>query len=111
MKLYIKFLGIYLRSAMQHKAAFFMMMLSQITTSLASLLIVYFLFDRFGQVDGFNFEEVLICYAVVLKAFSLHFAGWTCSRGCWATVNSTGCWCARAMKCFRCWPQPWSLAA
>ena len=71
MKLYIKFLGIHLRSAMQHKAAFFMMMLSQITTSLASLLIVYFLFDRFGQVDGFNFEEVLICYAVVLMAFSL----------------------------------------
>lgn len=71
MKLYLKFLGIHLRSAMQHKASFFMIMLGQLATSFSALLVVYFLLDRFGSVDGFTFEEVLICYSVVLMAFSL----------------------------------------
>ena len=71
MKLYFRYLGLHVKSAMQHKAAFFMLLGAQLFTSFAALLSVFWLFDRFGSVQGFGYEEVLICYSVVLMGFSL----------------------------------------
>lgn len=71
MRLYMRYLGIHLRSMMQYKASFYMLTLGQFLTTFSSLLVVYFLFSRFGAVKGFGLEEVLICYSVVLMAFSL----------------------------------------
>ena len=71
MKRYRRYLGIHLRSMMQYKASFYMLTLGQFLTAFSSLLVVYFLFSRFGAVKGFGLEEVLICYSVVLMAFSL----------------------------------------
>lgn len=71
MRLYMSFLSMHLRSAMQHKVSFLLTALGQMITSLSAMLVVYFLFNRFGEVEGFRFEEVLICYSVMLMAFSL----------------------------------------
>ena len=71
MKLYLRYLSIHLRSAMQYKASFFLTVFGQLLTSFSAFLSIYFLFDRFRQVDGFTFSEVLLCFAVVLMAFSL----------------------------------------
>ena len=43
----------------------------QFLVSFSALLGVSFLFDRFHTVDGFTFSEVLICFSIVLAAFSL----------------------------------------
>lgn len=32
---------------------------------------IYFLFQRFHQVKGYSYSEVLLCYAIVLMEFSL----------------------------------------
>lgn len=71
MKLYMKYLSIHLRSAMQHKGSFVMTVLGQLATSFSAVMVVMFLFQRFGTVKGFTLEQVLICYAVMLMAFSL----------------------------------------
>lgn len=71
MKLYMKYLSIHLRSAMQHKSSFVMTVLGQLATSFSAVMVVMFLFQRFGTVKGFTLEQVLICYAVMLMAFSL----------------------------------------
>jgi ABC-2 type transport system permease protein len=70
MKLYIRFFIIHLKSQMQYKASFFMTVAGQFLLSFSAFLGVYFMFERFGSVEGFEFSEVLLCFAVVLIAFS-----------------------------------------
>ena len=71
MKLYFKYLSMQLRSQMQYKASFFMTVLGQFLVSFTVFLEIWFLFSRFHSVEGFTFAEVLICFSVVLLAFSL----------------------------------------
>jgi ABC-2 type transport system permease protein len=71
MKLYFKYLGIHIKSLMQHKTSFFLTLIGQFLTAFSAFLGVYFMFQRFNQVDGFTFSEVLLCFAAVLMSFSL----------------------------------------
>ncbi len=60
----------HLRSAMQYKYSFFMTLVGQFMTSFSAFISIYILFLRFGNVDGYTFEEVLICYACVLFSYT-----------------------------------------
>lgn len=71
MKLYGRYLSMILKSRMQYKASFVMMSLGQFLVSFTAFLGVYFMFSRFNMVEGFTFSEVLICFSIVLMAFSL----------------------------------------
>lgn len=71
MRLYIKYISIHLKSQMQYKASFFLMIVGQLLLSFTVLLGLYFMMDRFKTVGGFTLEQVLLCFAVVLMAFSL----------------------------------------
>ena len=71
LKLYGTYFSIHLRSQMQHKASFFMTVFGQFLTSFSAFLAIRFMFLRFYAVDGFTYPEVLLCYAVMLMAFSL----------------------------------------
>ena len=71
MKLYFRYLSIHLKSQMQYKTSFFMTVLGQFITSLSAFLSIYFLMSRFYTVKDFSYNEVLLCFATVLMAFSL----------------------------------------
>ena len=68
--LYLKFVSIHLKSQMQYKTSFFLTILGQFLASFTALR-VWFMFERFPEVEGFTFPEVLLCVATVLLAFSL----------------------------------------
>lgn len=71
MILYLKYASIILRSQMQYKVSFCMSVIGQFLVSFTALLGIYFMFYRFRSVNGFTFPEVLLCFAVILTAFSL----------------------------------------
>lgn len=71
MSLYLKYFSIHIRSIMQYKVSFLLTSIGQFLTSFSVFLGIYFMFDRFNQVEGFTFNEVLICFSVVLMAFSI----------------------------------------
>lgn len=71
MKLYFHYLSILLKSRMEYKLSFLLTVLGQFLVSFTTFLGVYFMFDRFHSVMDFGFEEVLLCFSVVLMAFSL----------------------------------------
>jgi len=48
-----------------------MTIIGQFLVSFTSFLGVYFMFSRFNSVYGFAFSEVLLCFSVVLMAFSI----------------------------------------
>ncbi|MCL2593795.1 MAG: ABC-2 family transporter protein [Defluviitaleaceae bacterium] len=70
MKLYMKFFSIHLKSQMQYKVSFFLTALGQFLVSFTVFLGIYFMFSRFNEVEGFTFEQVLLCFAIVLVSFS-----------------------------------------
>ena len=71
LRLYLSYFSIHFRSQMQYKVSFSMTMLGQILTSFSTFLGIWFMFSRFHEVEGFVFPEVMLCFAVVLFAFSL----------------------------------------
>ncbi len=71
MKLYLHYLSMLLKSQLQYKMSFFMMFLGQFLVSFTTFLGVFFMFSRFHSVNGFAFSEILICFAIILMAFSI----------------------------------------
>ncbi|MCL2404976.1 MAG: ABC-2 family transporter protein [Defluviitaleaceae bacterium] len=71
MKLYAKFFMMHIKSQMQYKTSFAFTFVGQFFVAFTVFLGVYFLFLRFDAVDDFTYQEVLICFAVILLAFSL----------------------------------------
>ena len=69
MRLYFRYISMHFKSQMQYKVSFFFTALGQFLVSFATFLSVSFLFDRFDSVGGFTYEEVLICFAVMISAF------------------------------------------
>lgn len=70
-KLYMHYVSLNLRSAMQHKASFFLQIAGQMLTSMTTLLGIMFMFMRFHQVAGYTYSDMLVCYSVVVLQFSL----------------------------------------
>ncbi|MGB4660082.1 MAG: ABC-2 family transporter protein [Mobilitalea sp.] len=71
MKLYFKFFGIHLKSAMQYKISFLMTSIGQFLVSFNVFLGMYFMYVRFHEVKGYHFSEVLLCFATVLFSYTL----------------------------------------
>ncbi len=71
LKLYGKYFAIHLKSAMQFKGSFFTTLIAQFLTSFSVFLGISFMFQRFHRVADFSYEQVLLCYGVMLMGFSL----------------------------------------
>ncbi|MBJ6362258.1 ABC transporter permease [Paenibacillus sp. GCM10012307] len=71
MRLYWKYVWILFKSQMQYRASFWLLTLGQCLTPLAVFAGLYFLFERFGQIRGWSFPEVAVCFAVIHTAFAI----------------------------------------
>ena len=56
---------------MQYKVSFFITCFANVLVAFGGLVGIIFMFTRFNEVAGFTFEDALLCYAVMLAAFSL----------------------------------------
>ena len=70
-KLYFNYFAINIKSQMQYKLSFFMSALAQCVVSFSTFLGLYFMFARFNTVDGFTYEQALLCFSAMLMAFSV----------------------------------------
>lgn len=68
--LYLRYLSMLFKSRIQYKMSFLMTTLGQTLVSFTCFFEIYFMFDRFNTVDDYSFSEVLICFSIVLLAFS-----------------------------------------
>lgn len=71
MKLYLHYISIVLRGAMQYKTSFFLTVIGRFLVSFNGVLGVYFMFQRFHQVRGYRFGDVLLCFAIIQLDFAL----------------------------------------
>ena len=70
-RLYRHYISVIVRSKMQYKKSFFMYSLGTFLVSFNVFAGIFFMFRRFSNVKGFTYSEVLLCYSIVLMAFSL----------------------------------------
>lgn len=71
MKLYLKYFSMQLKSILEYRKTFIISCFGQTATSIFSLLAIMFLFNKFGNVNGYTFDEVLICFAISFLGFSI----------------------------------------
>lgn len=62
---------IHLKSVMEYKTSFLMTCIGQFLTSFNVFLGIFFMFQRFSSVEGFTYNEVLLCFGITLMEFSL----------------------------------------
>lgn len=70
-KLYGHYVMIHVRSMMQYKMSFLLSVLGQFLVSFNIFLGIFLMFQRFSNVEGFSYSEVLLCFSVMLMEFSL----------------------------------------
>lgn len=78
MKLYFRYLEVFLKSEMQYRASFVMLSIGQFFVIFSTFASVIFLFQKFGSLKGWNLYEVALCFAVIHIAFSISEC---CARG------------------------------
>lgn len=71
MSLYLKYFNIQVKSVMEYKTSFILTAVSQFMLSFNVFLGILFMFQRFQEIEGFRFSEVLLCFSIVLIQFSL----------------------------------------
>ena len=70
-RLYIRFLGISVRSQMQYRASFIMMSLGHLMVTAIEFIGILVLFDRFGSLRGWRLPEVAFLYGLVNVSFAV----------------------------------------
>lgn len=89
MRLYFRYIFILLKAQMQYRVSFWLLSLGQFLVPLSVFAGLYFLFERFGDIKGWHFFEVALCFSVVHMAFSISEC---CARGfdSFSSLVSTG---------------------
>ncbi len=71
MRLYRKYFAIHLKSEMQYRVSFFTTIIGQFLVSFSVFLGIHFMYQRFSNVKGYSYQDSLLCFSVVLLAFSM----------------------------------------
>jgi len=53
--LYLRYFSIQIKSMLEYRKDFIISIFSQFFASVSSFLSIYFLFDRFGNIEGYTF--------------------------------------------------------
>src|SRR5687767_13197353 len=70
MSLYFKYLSIMFKSQLQYRTSFWLLTAGQFFIPFTVFAGLYFMFERFGQLRGWSFFEVALCYGIIHMAFS-----------------------------------------
>ncbi|MFC5405241.1 ABC transporter permease [Cohnella soli] len=71
MRLFSKYLLILFKAQMQYRASFWLLSFGQFFIPFSVFAGLYFMFQRFGQIEGWQFHEVALCFGVIHMAFSI----------------------------------------
>lgn len=71
MRLYFHYMLMLFKSQMQYRTSFWLLSFGQFFVPLFGFASLYFLFDRFGHIKGWDFYEVALCFAVIHMAFAI----------------------------------------
>ncbi|MGO4545699.1 ABC transporter permease [Paenibacillus sp. 2TAB23] len=71
MKLYGKYIEVLFKSQMQYRTSFWLLAFGQFLIPFSVLAGLYFMFERFGQIKGWEFSEVALCFSIIHMSYAL----------------------------------------
>ena len=71
LRLYVRYLGISVRSQMQYRASFLMLAGAQVAIMCAEFVGIWALFQRFGSLRGWCLAEIALFYGLINVAFAI----------------------------------------
>jgi ABC-2 type transport system permease protein len=71
MSLYFKYLLILFKSQLQYRTSFWLLTFGQFFIPFSVFAGLYFLFARFGHLQGWNLFEAALCFGIIHMAFSI----------------------------------------
>jgi ABC-2 type transport system permease protein len=69
--LYLRLLGVSVRSQLQYRASFIMLALGQFLSTGGEFLAIWALFERFGSLKGWRLAEIALFYGIISIAFAI----------------------------------------
>ncbi len=72
MKIYVKALGMHLKSELEYRVNFILSFLSQILVFFTYYFVILSLFTKFSHIKGFSLWEVLLCFSIIQFGFSFN---------------------------------------
>ena len=70
MKLYFKFVLMFIKSEMEYKISFILSMLASTLGTLGTILGIVFLLQKFGAVGGWRLEEVMFITGIAIFGYT-----------------------------------------
>jgi len=71
MKLYFKFILMFIKSEMEYKISFFLSMIASTLGTLVTTLGIVFLLQKFGAVNGWSLEEVMLITGIATFGYTV----------------------------------------
>ncbi|WP_339208554.1 ABC-2 family transporter protein [Paenibacillus sp. FSL K6-3182] len=71
MRLFGKYILIMFKSQTQYLTSFWLLSLGQFFVPFSVFAGLYFMFERFGQIEGWNFQEVALCFSIIHMSFAI----------------------------------------
>lgn len=69
--IYSKYASICIKSAMQYKLSFILMIFARFMMSFCDFLAIAFLFSGFDELKGYTYSDILLCFAIIHISFVL----------------------------------------
>lgn len=69
--LYLRYASICVRSAMQYKLSFLLMIIGRFIIAFNEFIAIKFLFSGFEEIKGYSYGDVLLCFSIVQMSFTL----------------------------------------
>lgn len=70
-QLYMHYVSMNVRGMMQYKTSFLFTTIGQFLVSFNVFLGIFFMFQRFNKVQEFTYNEVILCYSIILLELSI----------------------------------------
>lgn len=70
-RLYIMYVSVIIRSTMQYKLSFVLMLIGRFLVAFCGFVAIAFVFSGFSDIKGYSYGEVLLCFSIIQMAFSL----------------------------------------
>lgn len=70
MKIYFKTIKMHLKSTLEYKKSFILTTFATFLLTFLLTISIFLLFDKFGNIQGWNFYEVAIIFGIIMFAFS-----------------------------------------
>ena len=70
-QIYIKYAAICVKSAMQYKTSFLLMIFARFLIAFCDFLAITFLFSGFQELKGYTYTDVLLCFSMIQISFVL----------------------------------------